>query len=285
MSTIERSLRLQAERHGMVPIEGFRSMEEYCQYLIHLKAYETAAEMADHKSVLDCGCNVGYGSEVLSRRAKEVVGVDVSPKAIEMAQKKFGTDGLKFHLVDGLHLPFANDRFDLVVSFQVIEHIDDYNPYLTEIMRVLKDDGIALFTTPNAHLRLDPGMKPFYPFHVREFRPEELQELLQAYFRRVEVRGLFGEASLYNIECQRAYQSREKIRRRPNWINALSYTMRARLPETLLDMIRSLQHWRYRNRKLTQFQIEQYSTADLYYRSENITEALDLFALCFNCEK
>ena len=282
MSTPCEGIRLQAERHGLVPIHGFRTLEEYCLYLIHLKAYEIAAEIVQDKIVLDCGCNIGYGTKVLSTHCKEVVGIDVSPKAIKEARRRYGPDGLTFYVVDGNHLPFKDGYFDVVVSFQVIEHINDYTPYLTEIKRVLRESGIAVFTTPNAWIRIDSDMRPFYPFHVREFRADELVELLQEYFSRIKVSGLFGKESLYAIEYQRVQRSREKIRRRPQWINSLSYYLRAHLPERTLGLIRTVQHSLRGEKKLNNSLLRQYSTADLFYRNENLNEALDLLAVCYN---
>lgn len=99
------------------------------------------------------------------------------------------------------------------MSFQVIEHIANAGAYLSEIARVLRSDGVALFTTPNAAIRLDPGMKPWNEFHVREYLAEELSALLRATFPGVAVRGLFAADELYRTEferCQKVLTSMRK---------------------------------------------------------------------------
>jgi len=280
MSSSQDIIRLQAKKHVLVPIEDFRTIEEYCLFLIHLKAYEEAAKMAKDKSVLDYGCNIGYGTKVIGTNCKEVIGVDVSPKAIEEARRRFGSNGIEFRLSDGIRLPFKDNRFDLVVSFQVIEHIDDYDSYLTEIKRVLADTGKVLFTTPNARIRLDPGMKPLYPFHVREFSAGELQKLLQRYFPQVAIRGLFGKEPLYSTELNRVKTALLKYRRRPQWVNTLSHKSRAVLPASVIGHIKTMLSSLKGKKKLDPAILQLYSTDDLFYRDDNLDEALDLMAIC-----
>ena len=83
------SIRLQAEEHPLVYSDSWESLKDYCLHLVHLKAYEYATELAADKSVLDLGCNNGYGTNELARSCREVVGVDVSPSAIADAQQRF----------------------------------------------------------------------------------------------------------------------------------------------------------------------------------------------------
>ncbi|NIT54612.1 MAG: class I SAM-dependent methyltransferase, partial [candidate division Zixibacteria bacterium] len=135
-------------------------------HLIHKKAYEKASEFTKEKTVLDLGCNTGYGSHILKGACKEIIGVDVSEKAIKIANELYGNDGVEFSVIDGKRLPFKENRFDVVVSFQVIEHIVDQGEYLKEIKRVLVPGGKIIFTTPNRLIRLYPDMKPWNEFHV-----------------------------------------------------------------------------------------------------------------------
>lgn len=281
MSSSQDIIRLQAKKHVLVPIEDFRTIEEYCLFLIHLKAYEEAAKMAKDKTVLDYGCNIGYGTKVIGTHCKEVIGVDVSPKAIEEARRRYGSNGIEFRLVDGIRLPFKDNRFDLIVSFQVIEHIGDYDSYLTEIKRVLAKGGKVMFTTPNARIRLDPGVKPLYPFHVREFSAGELQKLLQRYFPQVAIRGLFGKEPLYSTELNRVKTALLKYRRRPQWVNSLSRKLRVVLPALVTGHIESMLGSFKGKKKLDPAILQQYSTGDLFYRDDNLDEALDLMAICY----
>ncbi len=137
--------------------------------LIHRKAYSRAAELARGREVLDLGCNNGAGTALIAQAARRVRGVDVSPRAIASARRKYRSSGIEFHRVDGAAPQFPDRSFDMVTSFQVIEHVLDVAAYLAEVRRVLRPAGIALLTTPNRVIRLDPGMKPWNRFHVTEY--------------------------------------------------------------------------------------------------------------------
>lgn len=78
MLTHEEMIGIQAEKHGLIDGLNFRTAEQYNLHLIHSFAYVQASILAENKSVLDLGCNTGYGSEILFNNAKRVVGVDVS---------------------------------------------------------------------------------------------------------------------------------------------------------------------------------------------------------------
>jgi SAM-dependent methyltransferase len=160
------------------------------------------------------GCNTGYGTVRLVPTARSVTGVDVSPAAVAAARSREGGESVTFEVIDGLGLPFPDHSFDLVTSFQVVEHVADPVPYLREIRRVLRPGGIAILTTPNAAIRLDPGMTPWNRFHVREYRAAELEAALGEVFDAVEVLGMFGVPTLYDLEIARVDANRRGVRAR-----------------------------------------------------------------------
>jgi len=212
-ATALEAIRLQAEEHPLYDESPATSALEHCQHLMHLKAYDEAVAMAAGCDVLDVGCNVGYGTRRFLDVAARVAGVDVSPRAIQAA-KATSVDGRpEYETIDGLGLPFADASFDLVVSFQVIEHVLDPLPFLDEIVRVIRPGGTVVLTTPNAATRLYPGMAPWNRFHVREYRAAELAELLGSRFAHVRVRGMFGADPLYDIEIERVDAARRRVRR------------------------------------------------------------------------
>lgn len=263
--------------HDIVPTERFESVEQYCVYLMHLKAYQEASEVAHGATVLDCGCNNGYGTAHLSRVAERVVGVDVSDRAIDEARSRHGGGNREFRVVDGLTLPFADDSFDLAVSFQVIEHVGDYGPYLSEIRRVLRPSGTALFTTPNRLVRLDPGMPPWNSFHVREFSAEELEELLRGVFDRVTVKGLVETVpppSVYSVEMGRVTRVKKKNQQ---W-GGLRPTLRGAFP--FLGRVGQLLRSHRSSRDLSAAERAAYSTDQVRYSEEHLGRAVDLMAIC-----
>ena len=163
------AIRLQAEEHPLVEDAPPATPAEHVLRLMHERAYDEAVGHAAGRDVLDVGCNTGYGTMRFVPVARRVVGVDVSPRAIEAAVQRAVDGHPEFLVTDGTTLPFPDDSFDLVTSFQVIEHLEDPMPYLAELTRVVRSGGEIILATPNASIRLDPGMTPWNRFHVREF--------------------------------------------------------------------------------------------------------------------
>lgn len=208
------TIRLQAEEHPLIEDTPPATPAEHCLRLVHLRAYDEAVAHATGRDVLDVGCNTGYGTVRYLPVARRVVGVDVSPGAIEAARERARDGQPEFILTSGLELPFPDDSFGLVSSFQVLEHVPDPLAYLREIARVTRPGGEVILATPNAAIRLDPGMTPWNRFHVHEYLAGELHGLLSQVFPRVRVRGMFGTPTLYETEIRRADAARQRIRRK-----------------------------------------------------------------------
>src|SRR4051812_42174912 len=142
----------------------------------HYLRYRWAAELAAGKSVLDAGCGTGYGSQILTEAgARRVVGIDVDRDALP----KRGRENLEFAVADVHELPYADAEFDLVVSFEVIEHVERRNEVIAELARVLADDGVFLVSSPNRN-----AYPAGNPHHVYEYLPEELQAEVSSHFSR-----------------------------------------------------------------------------------------------------
>ena len=208
------TIRLQAEEHPLIEDTPPSTPAEHCLRLMHLRAYDEAVEHATGRDVLDVGCNTGYGTVRFVPVARRVVGVDVSPRAIEAALDRAGDGRPEFILSGGLELPFPDGSFDLVTSFQVLEHVSDPLVFLRELTRVTRPGGQVILTTPNAATRLYPGMKPWNRFHVHEYVAPELQALLEGVFAGVRVLGMFGSPELYQTEIRRVDAARRRIRRK-----------------------------------------------------------------------
>ncbi len=176
---------------------------------LHVAAYEFAASHVHQRTVLDLGCGTGYGSILLGSYARRVLGVDVSAVAIQEAGQADRPANVSFRQIDDVQksaLPFDDEEFDRVVSFQVIEHLRDPAAYLKEIRRVLSADGILLLTTPNRSVRLFPAQRPWNRFHVTEYSATSLTSLLKSFFPRVEILGFTGE--LNDLERRRVRRLR-----------------------------------------------------------------------------
>lgn len=157
---------------------------------VHTKPYIYAAQFVQDKSVLDCGCGGGYGSDYLAKNgARTVIGTDLSVWSIDQAKMLYKQDNLQFLVMDGTDLKFKDCIFDVVTSFQVIEHLRDCKKHLSEVKRVLKPGGIFIIATPNKNITSPHREKPIFPFHIKEFYPNELYTLLRGYFEEVKVMG------------------------------------------------------------------------------------------------
>jgi len=147
----------------------------------HLHRYAMALELAAGKNVLDIACGEGYGSHLMADTAGAVTGVDIDESTVKSASEKYRHDKLKFLVGSAAKIPCADHSFDLVVSFETIEHHDQHEEMMSEIKRVLKPDGILLISSPDKKYYSDePGYKN--PYHVKELYKHEFEALLKKHF-------------------------------------------------------------------------------------------------------
>lgn len=152
----------------------------------HLSRYSFAARLARGRRVLDVACGTGYGTAELSRVAQLAVGIDVAADAVTAASSQYRSPNLSFLVGDARQLPFKAGTFDLLVAFEVIEHLQDWNRLLEEARRLLAPGGQFVVSTPNrvyyAESRQAAGANPF---HVHEFEFAEFEEALRSFFPSV----------------------------------------------------------------------------------------------------
>jgi SAM-dependent methyltransferase len=146
----------------------------------HLARYWLAADLASGLDVLDAGCGVGYGAELIARAgASRVVGIDLAPEAIAAASERVG-EMADFQVGDLQDMPFDEGSFDLVVCFEVLEHLEDPEPAITALKDVLREGGLLIVSSPNRGV-----YPPGNPYHLHEFTLEELRDALTARFANV----------------------------------------------------------------------------------------------------
>jgi ubiquinone/menaquinone biosynthesis C-methylase UbiE len=152
----------------------------------HVARYAFARRYVQGKRVLDAGCGTGYGSAELAQSAAAVTGLDIAPDAIEYARASYPLPGLRFIESSCAAVPFPADSFDLVIAFEVIEHLPDFRAFLDESARVLTREGLFIVSSPNkryyAETRAETGPNPF---HEHEFEAEELVRELERVFPNV----------------------------------------------------------------------------------------------------
>ena len=266
--------------HPLIQEQHFGTIESYVLHLIHQRAYEEACSYAKGRRVLDWGCNNGYGIEIMRPYAASIAGIDVAPHAVEAGQQRFGPDGPYIELYDGERSSFPDASFDLITSFQLIEHIQDCGLLLREMSRLLAPGGLALFTTPNGLQRLNPGMGPWNKFHEREFSPQELRELLEAHFERVEVLGLTSDGEILSIERARLERAKKEQRRKRGPTPPTAIGRLKRQVPPLGDLYGRVRRRLLPERPLPTEQLARFSTRDLAYRADDVDAAIDLMAVC-----
>jgi ubiquinone/menaquinone biosynthesis C-methylase UbiE len=247
------------------------------QLLRHQFVYEhVKSRLTPNDYVLDLGFGEGYGTSLLADSCREIVGVDVADHVVEYANNKYAKNNCRFVKYDGRTLPFESNTFDIVVSFQVIEHIDDDYAFVAEIHRVLKPGGRLVLTTPNKATRLKPGQKPFNRFHKREYFANELTDVCKTKFANVKVFGVSATDEIHKIEFDR-------IRRGGVLSFLINLGLRKIIPESL-DLALSKFVGNIRGQRTdsdsNQPNRKSFSLSDFRIEKVKVDESLDLFALC-----
>jgi SAM-dependent methyltransferase len=156
---------------------------------VNAARYVFAAPYAAGKRVLDIACGTGYGLALLEGRAARVTGVDMDVEALRKAPAAIADGSTTVVAADACWLPFDDASFDLVVSFETLEHLRDRETFVGELRRVLTAEGTCILSTPNANYTQPVNGKPTNPFHVHEYAPDELRDALGRHFPRVELLG------------------------------------------------------------------------------------------------
>jgi len=130
------------------------------------------------KKLLDVGCGDGVLSYLFSKEGAKVYGIDYSDIAIEFARQKTKNMGIDFRQGSAYELPYEDNFFDIVVSSDVIEHLEDVTEYLFEINRVVKMGGVVVISTPIKFTEF-----PLDKEHVVEWFPNEFKEVIENQFK------------------------------------------------------------------------------------------------------
>lgn len=151
----------------------------------HYHRYAFARAAAVGKRVADVACGEGYGSAMLAQVASEVVGLDISGEAIAHARSRYSAlETLRFEQGDASRLPWPDASFDLVTSFETLEHLHAQEELVAGFARILGADGVLLISSPDRKTYSDErGFQN--EFHVRELYRDELVDLLERHFKVV----------------------------------------------------------------------------------------------------
>ncbi|MDO3645813.1 class I SAM-dependent methyltransferase [Nocardia mangyaensis] len=194
-----------ADTHEQLPLTGERTVpgiaEENYWFRRHEIAYARLLDRCADRTVLEAGSGEGYGADMIAGVAAGVTGVDYDEGAVAHVRARYP----RVRMIQGnlAALPLDDESVDVVVNFQVIEHLWDQAQFLRECLRVLRPGGELLISTPN-RITFSPGRDtPLNPFHTRELNAAELTELLvEAGFTVAQMLGVHHGASLKALDAK-----------------------------------------------------------------------------------
>jgi len=222
-------------------------------YQRHLVAYNKASELI-YGNVLEVGCGEGYGIPLLAPKADKYVAVDKFQTNLDEYVSQF--PNVSFQQISVPPLPFEDETFDCVVTFQVIEHIEDDILMIKEMARVLKKNGLLILTTPNIKMSLTRN-----PWHVREYTVQELHELICKYFSENDMQGVYGNEKVMDYYIE----NRKSVRKFTRFdIFNLQYKLpRAvlQIPYDLLNRINRRMLLKGNNKLVNDIKVTDYHTA------------------------
>lgn len=163
------------------------SLEKSDNYVFQrsLLAYHRAAELVEG-DILEVGTGTGYGVEIIAPKATRYISLDK-----QLPNTPLQLENVEYYYMEVPPIGFENTSFDSVVSFQVIEHIEKDIDLVREVSRVLRPGGKFVVSTPNAPMSITRN-----PWHVREYNADELRNLLECHFSKVEAYGVVGNEKI-----------------------------------------------------------------------------------------
>jgi 2-polyprenyl-3-methyl-5-hydroxy-6-metoxy-1,4-benzoquinol methylase len=165
--------------------------------MAHRARYAFAKELCRGKTVLDLGCGAGYGSQMLAQPAASVRGIDISPEAVEFARSSYKAANLSYSTGGIDSLVAGEERFEAVVCFEVIEHLEQPGDLLKKMASVMTGDGLLVISTPN-------GKDDQNPYHQHGWDAKGFSDMLSGEFRDVR---LYGQGSSPRVEKFREAES------------------------------------------------------------------------------
>ena len=185
---LRRLFREEVQRRETEALHTFRLTEQALEN--GLARYRFAGSLVSGKVVLDVACDRGYGTAHLLRSgARRVVGVDISERALDYARQQSFHQGINFIRAEASRLPFKEGSFQVIVSFETLEHLTESDKFLSEVARNLSQSGFFILSTPNRRV-FSPFFRSSYsPLHQKEYTLGELVALLRRYFARIDFFG------------------------------------------------------------------------------------------------
>ncbi len=238
-----------------------------------ISRYKFVLKYVKDKSIIDIGCGARMGPYILSEAASNVVGIDNSEEAIQFCKRKWPRRNISYLTADATKIPFEDNKFDIAVSFEVIEHIEDYVTYLKEVKRILRPDGIFILSTPNRPVA-SPSDKLSNVDHFREFDSEELRNILKKHFNEIVFYGQFPSERILRIEESKRKNLKTLQKKSPRLLKKI-------LPAVVKDiLIKKYQNLSVRIKE--NIDIDKIEEEDFFFSNKNVEKARYFLAICRN---
>jgi SAM-dependent methyltransferase len=190
---------------GALPLTGERTIPglaaENYWFRRHEVVYRRLRDRCEGRDVLEAGCGEGYGADLIADVARRVIALDYDEATVTHVRARYP----RVEVAHGnlAELPLPDGSVDVVVNFQVIEHLWDQPQFVAECLRVLRPSALLLMSTPN-RVTFSPGCDtPINPFHTRELNAAELTELLESAGFTVEaMQGVFHSRTLAELDAK-----------------------------------------------------------------------------------
>jgi SAM-dependent methyltransferase len=207
-------------------------------------------------------------------------GADISEEAVDFARKEFHSPNLRFMKIAEL----GNEKFDIITSFQVIEHVPNDYEYTDKLKRLLNPGGILIVSTPDKTHRLFKYIQqPWNIFHLKEYTAESLEKMLLKHFKKVEMLKIGSDSDLVFEEIKRT--KKQRIAVLPATLSIYPYFLRVsllKLQKNIFDFIKKLKsgsrQYPSQNNRGNDF-ASQYSYKDILFKKD-MQYSTDLLAIC-----
>jgi len=233
---------------------------------INQARYEFALGFTKKMKVLELGCAFGYGSLILAKGGAEMItAIDSSKKAISYAKQNFKHKKISYKVARIENLK-PGKKYGAVIAFEIIEHLKEPDILLSYAKLSLGKGGHLILSTPNRLLSSYDGNRPTNPYHVKEYYPQELRNLLKSYFLNIELYGIFLR--------KKKRQEEKEVQQSLRWKFA-SYLVRKRWLRRIINFIPSGPKRIFTREKVLNFKPE-----DFEFRKSSLEDAPYLIAVC-----
>ena len=235
-----------------------------------MAAYVQALDLAVGRTVAEVGCGRGAGTGLLAEVARKVTAIDYDAACIEQNRAEQDNEVVTFVLAEVPPIPPAALRVDMVVCFQMIEHLQDPQPLLKALYEAVLPGGVVVISTPNAEESLSAN-----PYHLHEYTGPELQTVLESIYDRVSLFSVLGDDVFERYWLANKARVQRVLRWDPLGVNRY---LPARLKRRLYDL--ASRRMRRQLQEDSRARASEITPDNFRFEPGLLPGALDFYAVC-----